>query len=180
MCIQVEIEDMESEEACKKLAEIFPDYRIMDVRGFLDSMIGGIIGQIDRLVYFIVGIVLVINGLITVLLMKTIMSRERGEIALLKSMGFVDRSLQAWQTVRVLLMLAASMLLGTFLSFLLAPCVIGPIFAMMGATSIELVMGSVEVYVFYPLLLFFVTGVTAFICSGGVKRVDMKEVNEGE
>lgn len=180
MCIQVEIEEMDSAEACEKLAEIFPDYRIMNVRGFLDNMIGGIIEQIDRFIYFIVGVVLVINGLITVLLMKTIMGRERGEIALLKSMGFAQRSLRAWQTVRVLLVLAVSVLAGALLSRLLAPYVIGPIFAMMGGTSIKLVMGSVEVYVFYPLVLFLVTGITGFVCSGGVNRVDMKEVNEGE
>lgn len=180
MCIQVEIEGMESEEACERLKEIFPQYRIMDAKGFLNNMIGGIIEQIDTLMYFIVVVVLVINSLITVLLMKTMMAKERGDIALLKSIGFADRSLKGWQTVRVLILLAASAAAGTLLSNLFAPYIIGPIFAMMGATSIQLVMGTVEVYVFYPLLLFTVTGITAMLCSGGVKKVDLKEVNDIE
>ncbi len=180
MCVQVEIEGMESKEACEKLEEIFPDYKIMDAKGFLDSMIGGIIEQIDTLTYFIVAIVLVINSLITVLLMKTLMAKERGDIALLKSIGFADHAVKGWQTARVLLLLAASVVLGTLLSDLLAPYLIGPIFAMMGATSIQLVMGSAEVYVGYPLLLFAVTGITAALCAGGVKKVDLKEVNDIE
>lgn len=179
-CLQVEIHGMESEEACERLQEIFPDYRVMDARGFLDSMIGGVIEQIDTLMYFIVGLVLVINSLITVLLMKTIMAKERGDIALLKSIGFTDRSLTGWQTARVLLVLTASIVLGTVLSNLLAPYIIGPIFAMMGGTSIELVTGTVEAYVYYPLLLLAVTGLTAMLCAGGVKRVDLKEVNDIE
>lgn len=180
LCIQVEIEGMESEEACEKVGSIFPDYRVMDAKDFLDSMIGGVIEQIDTLTYFIVGIVLVINGLITILLMKTIMTKERGDVALLKSIGFTDGSLRGWQTARVLMILVASVIVGTLLSNLLAPYIIGPVFAMMGGTSIKLVLGTVEVYVIYPLLLLTVTGVTALLCAGGVKKVDLKEVNDIE
>ena len=180
LCMQVEIEGMESEEACEKLKSIFPNYRIMDAKGFLDSMIGGIIEQIDTLMYFIVGIVLVINCLITILLMKTIMTKERGDIALLKSIGFADGTLRVWQTARVLMILAVSVVVGTLMSNLLAPYIIGPIFAMMGGTSIKLVTGTIEAYVIYPLLLLAVTGMTALLCAGGVKKVDLKEVNDIE
>ncbi|MCM1123408.1 MAG: hypothetical protein NC416_12570, partial [Eubacterium sp.] len=180
LCMQVEIEGMESEEACERLKNIFPDYRIMDAQGFLDSMIGGIIEQINTLTYFIVGVVLVINCLITILLMKTFMTKERGDIALLKSIGFTDGSLRGWQTARVLLILITSVIVGTLLTNLLAPYIIGPIFATMGATSIKLVTGTIEEYVLYPLLLLTVTGTTALLCAGGVRKVDLKEVNDIE
>ncbi len=176
-CIQVEIEDMDSDEACEKMKEIFPEYKIMNSEGFLDNMIGGVIEQINTLTFFIVGIVLVINSLITILIMKTIMTKERGEIALLKSMGFTDGSLRAWQITRILLILTAAIIMGTILSKVLAPYTIGPIFAMMGATSMKLVMNSFEAYVLYPLLLFVVTGISSFICARGVRKVDLKEVN---
>lgn len=176
-CLQVEIENMDSEEACARLREIFPDYSIMDAAGFLDSMIGGIISQIDTLMASIVAIVLVINSLITVLMMKTIMTEEHGTIALLKSIGFSGGALRAWQTARVLLVLIAAIFTGTLLASLLAPVVIGPIFAMMGGTSIELVTGTFKAYVLYPLLLLAATGLSAILCAGGVKHVDVKEVN---
>lgn len=180
LCMQVEVADMESEEACAKLKELFPEYRIMNAEGFLDNMIGGIVRQIDTLTAFIVGIVLVINSLITILMMKTIMTKERGDIALLKSIGFCDRSLMAWQIARILLVLTAAILTGTILSNVLAPYIIGPIFAMMGATSIELVTRTPASCILYPLLLSAATGASAFLCAGGVKTVDLKEVNTME
>lgn len=180
MCIQVEIEDMESEEACERLEELFPEYKIMNAQEFLSNMIGGVIDQLGTLMVFIVGIVLIINSLITILIMKTIMTKERGDIALLKSLGFTDLSLRAWQVARVLLILAAAIIIGTILSNLAAPYIIGPVFAMMGATSIELVNATLKDYIFYPLLLFIVTGIFAMICAGGVSRVDLKEVNSIE
>lgn len=180
LCIQVEIEGMESKEACEKLASLFPDYEVMGTQDFLNDMIGGIIGQLDALMAAIVSIVLVINSLITILIMKTIMTREHGDIALLKSIGFGDGTLRAWQTVRILLVLAAAVAAGTVLSNLLGPFLIGPIFGMMGGTSVELVTNTFEACVVYPLLLFGVTGISALLCAGGVKKVAPGEVNTGE
>ncbi len=179
-CLQAEIEEMESEEACERLREIFPDYKVMNAEGILDSMIGGIVEQIDLTTIFIVGTVLMINSLITILMMKTIMTKERGDIALLKSIGFSDKSLLAWQTARILLILAAAIGIGTVLSNVLAPFTIGPIFSMMGATSIELVTNTWEAIAGYPVLLFLVTGVSSLFCAGGVRKVDLKEVNNIE
>ncbi len=180
ICMQVEIEDMESEEACERLEEIFPEYKIMNAQEFLSNMIGGVIDQLGTLMVFIVGIVLVINSLITILIMKTIMTKERGDIALLKSLGFTDISLRAWQVARVLIILAAAIIIGTVLTNISAPYIIGPVFAMMGATSIELVNATLKDYIFYPLLLFIVTGICAMICAGGVSKVDLKEINSME
>ena len=179
-CIQVEIDGMESKEACERLKEIFPDDRIWMANEFIDSMIGGIAEQMDTMIVFIVGIVLVINSLITVLMMKTIMTKERGDIALLKSIGFKNSVVRKWQSVRIILVLAVSIVVGTILSNLLAPVIIVPIFAMMGGNKIELVMNPLDAYVIYPLLLLAVTGVAAFLCAGAVRKVDLKEVNNME
>ena len=136
--------------------------------------------QIDTMMILIVGIVLIINSLITVLLMKTIMTKERGDIALLKSMGFRNRVVKKWQTMRILIILIVAIIMGTILSNLLAPFIIGPIFSMMGANKIELVMNPLEAYVIYPFLLLVVTGVSAMLCAGDVRKVELREVNDIE
>lgn len=180
ICMQVEIEDMESVEACERLEEFFPEYKVMNAQEFLSNMIGGVIEQLDTLMAFILVIVLIINSLVTILIMKSIMAKERGDIALLKSIGFTDISLRAWQSARVLIILAAAVIIGTILSNLSAPYIIGPIFAMMGASSIELVTTTWQTCIVYPLLLFIVTGICAMVCAGGVAKVDLKEVNSME
>lgn len=180
ICMQAEAEELEPEEAYEKIKEVFPDYKILNTREFLSKMIGGIVEQIDVMMLCIVVIVLIINSLITVLMMKTIMTKERGDIALLKSVGFSNRSVKAWQVARILIVLVVAILAGTVLSKLLAPYTMGPIFAMMGANKIELVFHPLEAYVLYPALLLVVTGVSAVLCAGGVKKVDLREVNSME
>lgn len=179
-CLQIEVEDMESEEACERLKEIFPDYKVYNAVEIINQFTGNIVEQIDVVTFCITAIVLIINSLITVLLMKTIMTKERGDIALLKSIGFDDRSVKAWQITRILIVLLVAIVMGAILSNILTPYTMGRIFAMMGANKMKLILNPLEAYVLYPLLLLAVTGASAFFCAGGVKKVELREVNTME
>lgn len=180
LCIQAEVADMESDEACERIREIFPDYEVKQAQEFIDDLTGDISYIIQSVMYLLTVVVLIINSLITALMMKAMMAKERGEIALLKSIGFSDRRIRAWQIERVLLLLGTSIISGALLSKLLAPCIIGPVFAIMGANKIQLEVKPLEAYVIYPLILFVVTGLAACLCSLEVKKVDASEVNNVE
>lgn len=178
--IQIDVADMESEEAWEKIQEIFPDYKVMQKEEFLGNMIGSIVEQIDVMVIMITVLVLVINSMITVLTMKTMTAKERGDIAMLKSLGFTNATIRGWQVKRILLILISAILLGIVLAKLLAPITIAPIFAMMGASSIELTVKPLETYVIYPLVLLSVTGLSALFSTIEIGKVDAKEVNNME
>lgn len=178
--IQVKADDLESEVAYERIGEVFLDYEVKNTEEFLNSMIGDIVEQINLLIYLISGVVLAINSLITVLMMKSMMTKERGDIALLKNIGFRNRSIRLWQMERILLILAAAIVMGTLLSRLIGPFIIGPIFSMMGASSITLEVNPLGNYVICPLALLLVTGCSAFVCTGEVKKVDLKEVGDAE
>lgn len=180
IAMQVEIEELEEEEALALLKEIYPESKFQGVQDCIKNMMGGITDQLDVLELFIVILVLLINSLITALMMKTFIAKERGEIAILKSIGFKDPAIRAWQTVRILLILVAAIVLGTAASKLLSQLAIVPIFAMMGATHMELVTEPLQAYVLYPALLLLVTGIVAYLGAGEVRRVDCKEVNNME
>lgn len=180
LCIQVEVEDMDSDEAYECLKEIFPDYGVKQVQEFIDDMMGDVSGMIQTVIYLLTVVVLVINGLITALMMKAMIARERGDVALLKSIGFSNAKISAWQIERVLLLLVTSIAFGTVLSKFLSPCLMGPIFAMMGANRIELVVKPLETYVIYPGILLVVTGLVASLCTHDVKKIEAREVNNIE
>lgn len=172
------LDDMGEKEAFEAVKNAFPEYGVTNPQGYTNDMTGGILTQMDALQALIVGLVLVMNSLITVLMMKTLIGREHGEIAMLKSMGFRNGSIRAWQIYRILLVLTFAILLGILLSAVLSRIAIRPIFAMMGATSMELVINPVENYVLYPMLLLFVTGFSATFCGAEIRRVDLKEIND--
>lgn len=180
LCIQVEVEDMESDEVYQRIIEIFPEYEVWQSQEFIDDMTGNISDIVQSVIYLLTVVVLVINALITALMMKAMIERERGDIALLRSIGFSNRKIRVWQVERVLLLLVTSIILGALLSKLLAPYTMGPIFAMMGANKIQLEVRMVEAYVIYPLILLFVTGMVTCLCSLEVKKIDAREVNNVE
>ena len=160
-----------------KIQEVFPDYRVLTGNEYVSSMIGGVLDKMDSIKLLIVGVVIVINVLITILIMKMLITKERGEIAMLKSVGFSNRTLRAWQSLRILLVLVFSIALGVVLAKILAPFLIGPIFVMMGGTSMKLIINPIEAYVICPLILLVATGVAAWLCAWDVNKVDLKEIN---
>lgn len=176
-CIQVEAVDLESKEAYYRIKEIFPNYVVRTALEFVDSMTGDISKTIQMVMYLLTTVVLTINGLITALMMKAMMAKERGDIALLKSIGFSDGSIRVWQVDRIFLILILAIVTGTLLSKILAPLTMGPIFAMMGANKVELEVKPLEAYVIYPLILLVVTGFVAFLGTLDVKRIEAREVN---
>ena len=177
LCIQIEAPELESEEANKRIKEIFPDYKIMTDLELFDSITGDISKTVQMVVYLLTAVVLIINSLITALMMQAMMAKERGDIALLKSIGFSNRSIRMWQAERSVLILVFAIVTATLLSKLLAPVVIGPIFAMMGANRVHLEVKPLEAYVVYPMLLLLATAFVALICTASVKRVEASEVN---
>ncbi|MDE5598142.1 MAG: FtsX-like permease family protein, partial [Lachnospiraceae bacterium] len=177
LSFQVKIEsDLKPEALRAELEDIFPDYEISTDREWVDDMIG-VTQQMDALQVFITAVVLIINMLITVLMVKTLIARERGEIAMLKSIGFADKTIRGWQSMRILIVLFAAILAGSLLSGILDSFIIGSIFSIMGATSIHLVKKPLETYVLYPALMLAVTGITAYLCAAKIKSVDVKEIN---
>lgn len=174
--IQVEVEeDMDAEKLEELVLNAFPDYKVSTSEEHLSNMIGGVLDQLGALQILLSGVVLSINVLITILMMKTLITRERGEIAILKSIGFSDRTLKGWQCLRILLVLGAAILLGTVLSGPLSRITVGPIFGMMGAPKMKLVTRPLEAYIIYPVIMLAVTGIAAYLCAGLVKNVEAKE-----
>lgn len=176
----VEIEELDGDEAVLAMEEIFPDYVVEDIYEMMNSMSGGVSDILDKVVKLITMVVLIINSLITVLMMKAMMIKERGDIALLRSIGFTMGSIRGWLLKRIVMVLITAFAMGTVLSKALEPIVIVPIFGMMGADKIELVTRPFETFVLYPALLFVVTVLSAVWCTRDIKKIAPTEVNNIE
>ena len=175
--IQIDIEELDEEEAIEKVKEWYPDWKVYNGVEYLDTMVGGIVQQINGTVRLITMVVLMINVLITILMMKTFLAKERGDVALFKSLGFKNGSIRQIHVTRIVLILLCSIILGALLSHLLSPCILGPIFKMMGGSNIRLSQNIWIAYIVIPFILLTITGMTAFLCTGEVRNVEAREVN---
>lgn len=168
------------EAAIRSMREEFPQYKFYNMEQAISDNLGGITDMFDGVRMVIVLLVCGINIMITVLMVKIFIMGEKGQIAMLRSIGFSIKQLKWRQMFRIGILLIISTLLGIFCSTFLNTLIIRPIFAMMGALYMKIQVDVMETYIFYPLLLFVVTCVTAYISAGSLKRLKIMEINSME
>ncbi|GKX67573.1 ABC transporter permease [Inconstantimicrobium mannanitabidum] len=172
--------NVDSQTLVNKLKDKYPNYSIKTSQEYVSRYIGSSLDQLDAMKNLIVAIVIGINALITILMMKTFISKEKGEIAMLKSIGFRNSSIRFWQSARINIVLVVAIILGIILSKFLGPITAGQVFAAMGVHNIQFKVQALEVYVLYPIILLVVTTVIAYLTAEAVKKVDLKEINNME
>lgn len=163
-----------------ELKDKYPRYSFKNSQEYVSRYIGSTLDQLDTMKNLIVLIVVCINALITILMMKTFITKERGEIAMLKSIGFRNSSIRFWQSARISIVLVVAIILGIILSKFLGPVTAGQVFAAMGVHNIVFKVEALEVYIVYPIILLVVTTAIAYLNAGAVKKVDLKEINNME
>lgn len=163
-----------------KLKEEYPSYSFKNSQEYVSRYIGSSLDMLDTMKNLIVLIVVCINSLITILMMKTFIAKEKGEIAMLKSVGFRNSSIRFWQSARISIVLVVAIILGIILSKFLGPVTAGQLFAIMGVHNIVFKVQALEVYIVYPSILLLVTTAIAYLSAGAVKKIDLKEINNME
>lgn len=158
----------------------YPSYTIENPQEYISKYLGNSTEQLSSMKNLIVLMVVSINALITVLMMKTFITKEKGEIAMLKSIGFRNSSIRFWQSARISIVLIAAIFLGIILSNVLGPVTVGQVFAMVGVHNIIFKVNQIEVYIVYPIILLLITTAVAYLSAGAVKKIDLKEINDME
>lgn len=170
----------ELEKRKELLKELFPDANIYTPGEYIDYMIGNIAGQIQDIKQLILIVILCINTLVTVLMVKSFITKEKGEIAMLKAIGFKNTSLIAWQTLRIGIILFLSTILAIVLSTPLSKLSVGPIFKIMGAQNITFEIVPFEVYVMYPLIILCSTVLASMLASTQIRSISSSETSNIE
>lgn len=165
----------EVEKRIEKIKKIYNVDTVYDAGGYVDSLIGGseIVDNVRALVLMVIMIIIV---LVTVLMERSFIARERGEIAVLKAMGIGNGTI-VWH--HVLRFAIVSMIGAVIALILMVPATIlsvGPIFNMMGASyGVKYEIVPIEVYLIYPLIVLSVTVVSAFLTALYVRTIFASE-----
>ncbi len=178
--IQVELEDKQAEllPMIDKVKEVLPEMEVQTVPEFIDHMVGGVSERLDSLKIMILALVVTINILVVVLMQKMFLVREKGEMGMMKAIGFSDAAIIAWQTKRVLLALFVGIAAGTLTGTYFSEFTAGKVFQLMGAARIVFVVNLLEVYVVYPLVLLFAVAIASLFTMQRVRKITVQEVND--
>ncbi len=182
--IQIRYEDEpdEAERERRKgiIEKLFEDAHVYSGGEYIDNMLGGLSEQVDSITWLILLVVFGINILVTVLMMKTFLTKERGEIGMLKAIGFQNRTLILWQTLRIGVVMVISTLFAIAVSTPLTELSAGQIFRFMGAQSIQFEIRPWEVYVGYPFLSLVVTLIAGVLTAQTLRSIDTTEISNIE
>ncbi|MCM1386180.1 MAG: ABC transporter permease [Bacillus sp. (in: Bacteria)] len=173
--------DKETKAARKELLQkAYPDNNVHTPGEYVSYMTGDIAGQLEDVKTLILAIVICINVLVALLMVKSFITKEKGEIAILKAVGFQNTSLIAWQSMRIGIVLLIAILINTAVSAPLSKLIIEPIFKMIGAYSITFDIIPLEVYVIYPLAVLMATVLAAVIGALQLRKISAAETGNIE
>ncbi|MBQ8883759.1 MAG: FtsX-like permease family protein, partial [Oscillospiraceae bacterium] len=136
------------------------------------EMMTGVAGAIDAVKYLTLGLVIVIIALVTVLMERSFIAKEQGEIATLKAIGFNTPSIVKWHSLRFVIIGVVSSLVAILLSTPATNLAIDPVFKMMGAYfGVEYKINPLEVFVIYPVILLVATIISSVLTSLYTKTI---------
>ena len=153
------------------LKKWYPKQDIYTAGSYISHMIGDIAGQLEGIKKMILGVVLCINVLVAFLMVRSFLTKEKREIAMLKAIGFQNGCLIHWQALRIGIILVLSIFLGTLFSTPLSKLLVQPIFRTMGAYNITFDIHPLEVYLMYPLLVLVVTVLASVAAAMRLRKI---------
>lgn len=159
----------------EKIKEIYDTDKVYTAGEYskILTSVGDVIDGVRIMVLIVMSIVIC---LITILMERSFIAKERSEIAILKAIGFDDRTVVAWHTLRFGMISILSTVISLLLLWPLTNFSIGPVFRWMGADfGIKYEIVPLEVYVIYPLLVLAVTMISAFLTAHCTKSISPAE-----
>ncbi len=173
--IQVDFTDNPDEKTVsqriEKMKDIYGEDDVMTAGEMVESMTG-VAGAIDAVKYLTLALVVIIIALVTILMERSFIAKEQGEIATLKAIGFKTSSIVEWHSMRFVIIGLISSIIAVILSTPVTKFSITPIFKMMGAAfGVEYKINPIEVFVIYPLILLCVTVISSVLTSLYTKKI---------
>lgn len=164
----------DNEEIKRRMEEIqtiFPDYEIETCAETVKDMLG-VAGTLAAVKSLIVILTIVLAALITVLMERSFIAKEQGEIALMKAIGTRNGKIYAYHSLRFLFVGMMAVVIGEIFAMPLTHLCIDPIFKMMGMElSVDYIINPIEMYLIFPLVILVTTTVSAFLTSLYTRKI---------
>lgn len=175
MAYQIDFDDnpdkKEIDSRIEKLKDIFNNQKVMTAEDYVKDCTGAsdIVADVKNFVLIISFIIIV---MISVLMERSFISKEKSEIALMKAIGFRNNAVYAHHTARFFIVGIVAYLIASLLCKPFTKLIIDPIFAMLGAVSgISYEIRPIEIFVVYPLVILAATLAGTFLTSLYTKSI---------
>ncbi len=162
----------EIKQRMKEIQRIFPDYKNIKTCAEAVADLVGVAGTLDAVKSFVVVLTIVLAALITVLMERSFIAKEQGEIALMKAVGTRNRNVYTYHTLRFLFVGTIAVMIGEIFAMPLTHLCIDPVFKMMGMElAVNYIINPVEMYLIFPGIILAAATVSAFLTSLYTRKI---------
>lgn len=162
----------------KKTAEYAQSFgfaKISGINEYITQTFGPTIRSVGKAAAVGMIAALFMTLLITLLMIKMLLAKERYSIAVMKSVGFTSKDISVQYLTRFLLVLIAGVILGTVLANTMGEALAGALIASFGAASFQFVIDPVSAYLITPLLMGSTVLLAALLGTSGVKNIKISQ-----
>lgn len=178
MAYQVDFTDHPSEKEIRRRIELMKDIfevdTVMDAAEYTAECIG-VVDIMEGVEYLLLAITLIVVVLVTILMERSFISDEKGEIAILKSIGFSDKQIIKWHAKRFAIVGIASVAIAVLISIPMTKLCITPIWNIMGMQSMQYEFNLLKICVIFPGIILGVTLLAAIITANFTKSINCRD-----
>ena len=114
--------------------------------------------------------------LVSILMERSFISNEKGQIALLKAIGFSDKVILRWHIYRFMIVGLIAELTAVILTIPVSKLWCDPIWQMMGATDVKYCFNPVSQLVVYPGIILIITLVSVTFTAVYTKKIKSRDI----
>ena len=156
----------------EEIQRIFPEYENIETCAETVKDMLGVADTLASVKFLIVILAIILAALITVLMERSFIAKEQGEIALMKAVGKRNGKIYAYHALRFLFVGIITVFIGEMFAMPLTHLCIDPIFKMMGMElAVDYVINPVEMYIIFPIVILATTTVSAFLTSIYTRKI---------
>jgi len=165
-------DDKEIERRIEEIQRIFPDYENVETCVETTSDMLGVTETLAAVKTLVAILTIVLAALITVLMERSFIAKETGEIALMKAIGTRNSKIYTYHALRFAFVGAIAVIIGEIFAMPLTHLCIDPIFKMMGLElGVNYVVDPLELYLIFPIIVLATTTVSAFLTSLYTRKI---------
>lgn len=175
--------DMDTEltqsQLADRLQEEFPQYEWLTAQEAIDANVGSVKDAMRAMQMPMTVMLCILIMLISLLMMKLFIVREKGQLAMLKSIGWRNHDIRMWLVMRMVWVVILSMVFAVPLSMLSNRFILRNIFAIMGA-ELQIQVEPLKAYVLYPAVLLMGIMMATYFATGSVRRIQTSDMKIAE
>jgi len=154
----------------ERIKKLFDNDKVMNSTEYcIDCTM--VAGTLEAVQFLLLGITLVVVMLVTILMERSFIADEKGQIAILKAIGFRDSAIIKWHVYRFGLVALLAVILAAVCSIPMTELCINPIFGMMGAVDIDYNIDPLQIFLLYPGAVLVMTVIVAWLTALYTKSI---------